>query len=73
MRDLAVSASKQAAAAFDERESDISRQLAKFALTLDPTIRFSLPWLRLHLHKAIGPRGWQILRSSLGVSARVPD
>lgn len=73
MRDLAVNASIQAAAALDERESDISRELAEFALALDPTIRFSLPWLRLHLHKAIGPRGWQILRSSLGVSARVPD
>jgi len=73
MRDLAMNASMQAANSLDEHKYDISRQLAKFALSLDPTIRFSLPWLRLHVRKAIGLRGWQILRSSLGISTRAPD
>lgn len=68
LQDLARDSLGQAGAAYDEGEVETSRLLSEFARELSPGIHRSAPWLRLSLHRAIGRRGWRLLRSAFGSS-----
>ena len=52
-----------ASAAFNENEFAAAGPLCDFALTLDPNVVRSWPWLKFRLKRALGPAGWRSLQS----------
>ncbi|QRM56397.1 glycosyltransferase family A protein [Sinorhizobium sp. BG8] len=61
---LGREATRQASAAFNEGEVEISRELSRIARKLYPGIWHTAPWLRLQINRAVGPRAWSALRSA---------
>lgn len=66
MRALARDAVGYASAAFNLGEMALSDQLARYATSLSPDIRNSLPWLKLSCKRILGQNGWRVLQALLG-------
>src|SRR5262245_35911196 len=65
---LALDAGKRASAAFNEGRSEVSADLAMFALRVCRGVRGSLPWMKLAAKRRLGKRAWCHLRE---IAARV--
>ena len=52
-----------ASEAFNQNDFAASVALCDFALTLDPHVVRSWPWLKFRLKRALGPAGWRSLQS----------
>lgn len=52
-----------ASSAFNDDQLAVVVELCHFALTLDPSVRRSLPWLKLALKRSIGSSAWRSLHA----------
>ena len=62
---LGAMAVGRASAAFNEGETEVSKQLAEFALGVCPHIKRSLGWIKLTCKWRMGPRAWRALRPAV--------
>lgn len=70
LKALARDAVGYASAAFNRDEMALSGELARYATTLSPDIRNSLPWFKFSCKKLLGQSGWRALQPILGKLAR---
>ncbi|MGO4440690.1 glycosyltransferase family 2 protein [Rhizobium sp. RAF56] len=61
---LGRDAMRQASAAFNDGEFSISSELSRVARDCYPGVRYTAPWIRHQINRAIGRRAWHALRST---------
>lgn len=65
LRSLACDAVSWASAAFNDGETQLSRQISQFALSFYPGVKRSLPWIKFSCKRYIGLRGWRAIQPSI--------